>query len=152
MQKYGQVIRHLKERKSIGKDEFPKTLTLAFNTLSTQNYNKDRYNNNHNQNNNTERQNNDKNKNDKDRKTENPIYTFATMEYRCYCCGEKGHKSPQCPMKDKIPKSDWAFNKATLNYIQTQHEKTENTSESATTKEIKMDGQLRKLRYPRQDV
>ena len=25
----------------------------------------------------------------------------------CYCCGEKGHKSPKCPSKDKIPRNKW---------------------------------------------
>ena len=39
------MVKHLKERKRIGKDEFPKTLTLAINTLSTQQYNKDKNNN-----------------------------------------------------------------------------------------------------------
>ena len=40
--KYGHVIRHLKERKNIGKDEFPKTLTLAINTLSMQQFRNDK--------------------------------------------------------------------------------------------------------------
>ena len=30
----------------------------------------------------------------------------------CYCCGKKGHMSPKCPEKDKIPKDDWAICKA----------------------------------------
>ena len=30
----------------------------------------------------------------------------------CYCCGKKGHMSPKCPEKDKIPKEDWAICKA----------------------------------------
>ena len=30
----------------------------------------------------------------------------------CYCCGKKGHVSPKCPEKDKIPREDWAIRKA----------------------------------------
>jgi hypothetical protein len=37
---------------------------------------------------------------------------FAQLEGSCYCCGKKGHHSPQCQKKDKIPKNEWAINKA----------------------------------------
>ena len=39
------------------------------------------------------------------------------MEYKCYCCGQLGHKSPQCPLRDKIAKDDWIIWKATVNYM-----------------------------------
>ena len=35
----------------------------------------------------------------------------------CYCCGKKGHKSPDCPDKDKIPKEKWYQNMAYQNYV-----------------------------------
>jgi hypothetical protein len=35
----------------------------------------------------------------------------------CYCCGKKGHISPECPQKNTIKKEDWAFRKATV-YVQ----------------------------------
>jgi tRNA A37 threonylcarbamoyladenosine biosynthesis protein TsaE len=28
---------------------------------------------------------------------------------KCYCCGKGGHQSPECHLKDKIPKEDWAM-------------------------------------------
>ena len=30
----------------------------------------------------------------------------------CYCCGKKGHKSPQCPEKDTRPRDQWAIRRA----------------------------------------
>jgi hypothetical protein len=38
--------------------------------------------------------------------------SFAMLEGKCYCCGKVGHKSPSCRLKDKIPKEEWAINKA----------------------------------------
>ena len=43
-QKYGHVIKHLKDSKSIKKDEFPKTLTLGISTLNTQQFSIDKTN------------------------------------------------------------------------------------------------------------
>ena len=43
-------------------------------------------------------------------------YTFSTIEGRCYICGKPGHKSPQCKLKTKIPKEEWAITKAKQSY------------------------------------
>jgi hypothetical protein len=34
------------------------------------------------------------------------------LEGKCYCCGKGGRWSPECRLKEKIPKEDWAINKA----------------------------------------
>eukprot|EP00957_Ditylum_brightwellii_P165359 12590209-Ditylum_brightwellii.AAC.1 len=49
------------------------------------------------------------------------------MEGRCYCCGKKGHKSPQCSKKSTTPREEWAINKA--QFVQQQ----ENASVSASS-------------------
>ena len=33
-------------------------------------------------------------------------------EIACYCCGKKGHESPQCQEKDTRPRAQWAIRKA----------------------------------------
>ena len=50
-------------------------------------------------------------KNDKDEEiNENvPVLAFM-MDIMYYCCGQVGHKSPQCRYKDR-PKSEWVINK-----------------------------------------
>ena len=40
-----------------------------------------------------------------------PTLSFAHLETRCYCCGKKGHKSPQCKHHNTIPKNKWAIAK-----------------------------------------
>ena len=117
----------MKERKSIGKDEFPKTLTLAINTLRTHQFNA-RYHKHERDNTREQSTYQDITNNKLNRKEENPAYIFANMEYRCYCCGQTGHKSSLCLHKDKIPKSECAIHKATTNYIKT------NKNNEASTK------------------
>ena len=45
-------------------------------------------------------------------KTSKASFTQNKNMKMCYCCGKKGHMSPKCLEKDKIPKEDWAIRKA----------------------------------------
>ena len=36
----------------------------------------------------------------------------------CYCCGKKGHMSPECPDKNSIKKEDWHIKKAKQYYME----------------------------------
>ena len=83
----------MKERTSIGKDKFPKTLTLVINILSTHQYNKDKDDIISREGNSDKQTRSHDNKNENDKKIDSPTYTIVTMEYQCYCCGETGHKS-----------------------------------------------------------
>ena len=40
-----------------------------------------------------------------------PTLSFAQLETRCYCCGRKGQKSPQCKHQNTIPKSERTITK-----------------------------------------
>jgi hypothetical protein len=35
-----------------------------------------------------------------------------------YCCGKKGHMSPECPDKNSAKKEDWHIKKATYYYME----------------------------------
>ena len=123
-QKYGQILEHLRERKSIGKDEFPNTLIKAINIFIYYNV----------QNKNTETNNianksiND-NANDTRDEEIMPKFTFMTLEYKCFVCGKAGYKSPQCRYRNAIPKSQWAIKQATNDFNQ---EKQDNNSDVST--------------------
>ena len=110
--KYGSVLKGLEAQFSLGQDQYPKTLVGAIGVLSDhpfdQGYAEAR------------RKKKEKERTKKDRNTSNKKeeeagtpeeMTFAQLEGACYCCGKKGHKSPQCKKKDKIPKAEWAINK-----------------------------------------
>ena len=111
------MLKGLEAQYSLGVDQYPKTLVSAIQVLSDHPFDtayaeakrkrkekekaatdKDRQN---------------KNKDD-DGEVKSPFdMTFAQLEGSCYCCGKRGHKSPQCKLKDKIPKAEWAINKTT---------------------------------------
>ena len=38
--------------------------------------------------------------------------SFAQREMTCYCCGKKGHLSPECDKKNTIPREQWHVNRA----------------------------------------
>lgn len=133
--KYGTLLNGLQTQQSLKNDQYPKTITEATNVLS-----------NHRFDNTSSYNNNNKIKNESsDSKIENeekPEMSFANIEGKCYCCGKSGHKSPTCRLKDKIPKEDWAINKAKINegqsYINSEQSKTtdddnKSISESSTS-------------------
>jgi hypothetical protein len=56
----------------------------------------------------------------------------------CYCCGQKGHMSPECPNKDSIKKEDWAIKKANQHFMEKkaethQDDQSEGDNESTTS-------------------
>ena len=102
--KYGQVLKNLNYQQSLGNNAFPKDITATTTVLSRHPYdikkkkhNKKKKNDNNNKN------------NDKD---DHVVLAFAQLEGRCYCCGKANQKSDKCRDRDKIPKPEWAINKA----------------------------------------
>ena len=70
---------------------------------------------------------NDGNSNDK----EEPVtLSFAQLEGRCYCCGKTNHRSDKCRQREKIPKVEWAINKAKTDEDSQSHAQLAETSTS----------------------
>jgi len=118
--KYGSILTGLSTQKSLGNEQYPKTITDATNVLSNHRF--DNY-----KQLKSERK---SKKDDKDKEEDNPKLSFAQATTVCYCCGKPNHKSSQCRLKEKIPKDEWAINKdpklkeSAQAHVQT--EKTEN--------------------------
>jgi hypothetical protein len=105
--KYGSILNNLNSQKSLGNDQFPKTIVETNNVLSNHKIDivvKQKKEQQHHPKAN-------KNKENKEDEDSTPL-SFAQMEGRCYCCGKPGHKSPDCRHKEKTPKDEWAINKA----------------------------------------
>jgi len=101
--KYGSIMQNLVQQKSLGNDQYPKTIAEANNVLNNHRFdvvtNKKNVKVTHQE-------------STKDKEgDESPKLTFAQMEGKCYCCGKVGHKSPQCCHKNR-PKEECAINKA----------------------------------------
>ena len=52
--------------------------------------------------------------------------SFAQSTDTCWCCGKKGHRSPNCKKKDSILKDQWYFNK-----LETQNQALQSVNETA---------------------
>jgi hypothetical protein len=102
--KYRSMCHELTGAYARGRDEYPTSLKSAVDMLDTHRFdpgfNKDR-----------KKNSNKDSKKDRNGKTEK---SFAQKKgddpIVCYCCGKKGHRSPDCNWEKKIPKDEW-FNK-----------------------------------------
>lgn len=131
--KYGTVLKGLESQYSLGVDQYPKTMVAAIQVLSDHTFDpayaeakrkrKDK-----------EKAAQEKHKkDDEELPSASPDMTFAQLEGSCYCCGKKGHKSPQCKQKDKIPKEKWAINKTTQTAFNQHSERAEQSANSSLT-------------------
>jgi hypothetical protein len=108
--KYGSLLQGLNSQKSLGHDQYPRTISDSNNVLSNHSFDEVRTKKNHNNK-------NDRNKKNKQEKEEtspddSPVLSFAQMEGKCYCCGKVGHKSPECRQAKDTKREDWAINKS----------------------------------------
>jgi hypothetical protein len=103
----------------IQNNQYPKTCTTATYILSNHRFD--------NRGNSNKKKWSNKPKKDEDENTSNKT-TIETTEMSfaqggkekiCYCCGKKGHTSPECPDKNSIKKEDWhMIKKATQYYME----------------------------------
>ena len=132
--KYGSVIRGLHSQKALKNDQFPKTLVEGNNVLSKHPFD------------NSKEFKHRKNKENKNQKEEEngtddtgpaltfvQSMTFAQLEGKCYCCGKAGHKSPQCTLRSKIPREEWAINKVQMAHTKEEESKKDSGKSSSAT-------------------
>ena len=99
--KYCTIMHNLNEQKSLGNNQYPKTLSKASQVLSNCHFDGSKNKNNKSNNNNNNNQNNS-NKLTKiqfNNNNNNPAMIFM-MQGRCYFCGKVRHKLLECRFKD----------------------------------------------------
>ena len=105
--KYGSLMLGLSSQYSMGHDQYPKDIVAATDVLSSHKFD-----------NKVEKQkgqkSDDENSNASTIASTETSFAQTRGKIICYCCGKQGHTAPQCPMKNKIPKSEWAIRKAEL--------------------------------------
>ena len=141
--KYGTLIHGLDSQQALGTNQYPTTLSKATEVLSNHKFDasymesKKRRSRN---NNNPERETTSNGNSGQEDGSEVKL-SFANIEGKCYCCGKPGHKSPQCRMKDKILRKDWAINKIARNenihvHSQKKGDDTINTSNTSNNTHV----------------
>ena len=93
--KYGSILTGLNTQKSLGNDQYRKSITEANNVLSNHKFDSFKPQQTKKHNKNKDESNSD------DKEKQEVTLSFAQMEGKCYCCGKAGHKSPQCHFKDR---------------------------------------------------
>ena len=137
-EKYGDVLKHLRKRKGIEKHKFSKMIIEAINTLNAyKSTNKEISN--KNQRNKNQKEDNKRKEIQEKQNNADLKYALSIIEGRCYICGKPGHKSPQCKLKTKIPKEEWAITKAKQSHAMEidKHMKQNNQSSTISLSESK---------------
>ena len=124
--KYGSLLRNLNSQKSLGNDQYPKTIADACEVLSNHKF--DNFNKTNKKKEHKGSGNQNQNQNNSKGDDDSVVLSFAQLEGKCYCCGKAGHKSPDCNKKEKIPKNEWAINKSQQQFVQEQTTGTEASS------------------------
>ena len=135
--KYGTIVNGLDSQQALGNDQYPKTVTAATEVLSNHKFDqayydakKKRGNTRTRGNDTTDQETATQEGQEQNSNTLN--LSFANIEGKCYCCGKSGHKSPQCRMKDKIPREEWAINKAAKKENLHVHTSVNNSDETSS--------------------
>ena len=126
--KYGSMLKELKHQQALKNDQYPKTLTNATEVLSSRSFDQGYHK--------KQKHKKSKSKYDETKRgdEESPAISFAQFERKgniCFCCGKKGHKSPQCKGKDR-PRSEWAIHKSLQTGDQQSHAQAANTTQQTS--------------------
>ena len=133
--KYGSLMTGLVSQFSMENNQYPKTIRAATDILS--NHKHDRRE--------SQKIKKDWSKSDKPDDETLSTITSNTNEtsfaqgnnksFTCFCCGKKGHISPECPEKNSRKKEDWAIKKAEL-HLQAEHNENELEDDRSTSSDV----------------
>jgi hypothetical protein len=107
--KYGSIMKNFVSQYSLGNKQYPTTMEKAVDVLSNHQFDAKFGE--------AKRHREAQALKEQQKKAESEAAGAASFAQKdkdvtCYCCGKPGHRSPECPMKDKIAKNKWAINKA----------------------------------------
>jgi hypothetical protein len=141
--KYGSMINGLISQFSMGNNQYPRTITAATDILS--NHRHDNWGTSNKKTNWSNKPKEDENNTPKSQNetNETSVAQQNNKDKTCYCCGKKGHISPECKEKNTRKKEDWAFRKAEQ-HMQAQADTARTDDES--TLEIESVQSVRSLR------
>ena len=132
--KYGTVMNGLVSQFSMQNNQYPKTITTETDILSNHRFDnsgvmKKKWSQ-------QKKDHEDGMSTTKEDNSKETSFAQAGKDKTCYCCGKKGHISPECPQKNAIKKEDWAFRKATV-YVQAHgkedHQDDDSTGDAVST-------------------
>ena len=129
--KYGSLIRGFKTQYALGNNQYPDTIKKGYDVMCNHKWDEsyDKYLKNK-KNNKTTRRTEKKADEDTNKEKNGKEESGTQMmqkEVICYCCGEKGHFSDDCPKKDEIPKSEWAVKKGMSMFIESKNDDEKNS-------------------------
>jgi len=96
--RYGSVMDDLKESYTRNRNEYPMTLSQAIDILDNHKVD-DAYK--------DYQKSQEKFKSKETEQEGKPETSFAQSQVKCYCCGDPAHKSPGCPLRNKVARDDW---------------------------------------------
>ncbi|MGC8483975.1 MAG: C2HC-type zinc finger protein, partial [Thermodesulfobium sp.] len=106
--KYGSLTANFVQQYSLGNDQYPRTIEMATDVLSQHRFDSKFYEN--------QKKHYVHRQNEKAVEDGVGAASFAqkdkSKDLVCFICGKPGHRSPQCPDKDSIPRNQWAIKKA----------------------------------------
>ena len=112
--KYGSLLKGFVSQFSLENDQYPKTIATAIDVLSNHKIDPKFYENRRNRGGGRQNSAPPSTENNGDQSTA----TSFAQQMTCYCCGQSGHGSRDCPKRDSTPKDQWFVNRAMSHHQQ----------------------------------
>ena len=142
--RYGSLVSLLATEHSLGDNKYPRTVDDAMNLLSAHRWDRSTSGNSE-QNEMKKRNSSDDTENGANDARPESNFNQQQTEVICYCCGETGHTSPNCPEKDNIKKKDWWIHQQSKKIEQEQHFQRAKGDDSVDEEYVQLAGAWNKI-------